>query len=234
MKKKLLLHFPASGAAEDIPPEPADPPVSRLNREMPVEVMRDFDTVVLFGRLTEADPIRLKIERMRDGTCIPILDEGSSVLVRGYDAQLAPVILLAMVIHSSGFGCTLESLGEVHYQTDRKLVRNPLCPPGSAQILDGSLPEQPQPCQLLNISTGGACIVSDQVYAVRQPLRIRIGTAEDCAAYPCQVVRSTPRRGGFFEYGLRFAHLGRTLRGRLAWEIHGIQEETRKSLTHDD
>lgn len=230
---KPLLYRSTPEAAGSVQPEPATPPDSGLNREMPVEIMRDFDTVLLFGRLAEAGPGRLKIERAQDGARFPILDEGSMVLVRGYDGQMAPIILRAVVVSSSGFRCTVDQLEQICHETGRKLVRYPVCPPGTVQILDDAALERPQPCQLLNLSTGGACIVSEQVYTSGQSLRIRIGRLEDSAAYFCQVVRATPRRGGFFEYGLRFVHLGKEQRGRLAREIRSIQEETGEKLHVD-
>lgn len=105
---KPLPHSAVPGAVDGAQLEPPTPPAASLNREMPVEIMTDFDTVLLFGRLAEASPVRLKIERMLDGVCFPILNEGSMVLVRGYDGRMASLILRAVVASSSGFGCTVE------------------------------------------------------------------------------------------------------------------------------
>lgn len=227
---KPLLHGAVPKEADGTQLGSLTLPAASLNRGMPVEVMTDFDTVLLFGRLTEASPAHLKIERMLDDVCFPVLNEGRTVLVRGYDERMAPFILRAVVAGSSGFGCTLEYLERIDYKTERKLVRYPLCPPGAVHVLDDSLPERSRLCQLLNISVGGACVVSEQPYVSGQSLRIRIGPAEDSAAYPCQIVRVTPRRGGFFEYGLWFVHLDRELRRNLTRDIQAIQEETGKRL----
>lgn len=227
---KPLFHRSSPAAADTVQPELTTLPTASLNQELPIEVMRDFDTVLLFGRLAQASPSHLGVERIQDGKCFPLLGNGSIVLVRGYDARMNPVILRAVVVKSDESWCCVKDLERIYYKTGRKLVRCPVCPPSPIHVSKDEPPEQLQPCQLLNISAGGACIVSEQFYTKEQLLRIHIGLAEDSAAYRCQVARAAPRWGGFFEYGLRFVHLDRAQSECLAQEIQTIQAETRKKL----
>lgn len=182
------------------------PSLSEFNRKMPVEVMRDFDTVLLFGKLAAIDPSELTVECAADKNSFPILEKGSAVLVRCYNAQLSPILLLARVARSSGSECTVAKWELIPYQTHRKGVRYPMCPPAAAAIVDGPSPERSRPCQLLNISANGACIVTKDCYAVGQTLCLWF-ELPDADLYPpcsCKVVRIAPRRGGRFEYGLSF------------------------------
>lgn len=229
--RKPLLHRFSPGAADGTSPEPAMPPVYSLNGEMPIEVMKDFDTVLLFGRLADVSPTALTVRRASSELCFPVMKRGSAVLVRGYDEQMNPVLFCGKLAQSSGLECTVGELEAIPYRTDRKCARWPLCPPASIEILDGAEPGLPQPCQLFNISRSGACVVCEHTYAVAQILHLRINTSisGQCAPYRCKVVRATPRRGDSFEYGLLFIHLSRNQRRCLAQEIRIIQSETKKS-----
>lgn len=197
-------------------------PIPELDWEMPVEVMRDFDTVLLFGKLSAASQTALTVRRSSDEICFPAIEEQSAVLVRCYDTRMDPVLLCARVTHSSGVECTVGELEMIPYKTHRESVRYPLCPPTVISVLDNAAPERFQPCQLLNISDGGACIVTAGCYAVGQTLRLQIKPVErgEADSLPCRVVRVTPRRGNCFEYGLLFERLSKNQRSRLIGALH--------------
>lgn len=181
--------------------------IPQLAWEMPVEVMKDFDVVLLFGKLAAVSPVELTVRRMASEPCFPVMEEEGMVLVRCYDSQLEPVLLRAKVTRSSGTECTMGEIEMIPYKTQRQEVRYPLCPPAELSVLDGAGQEPSQPCQLLNISAGGACILAGRSYAVGQALCLRIGPE---GAYPCNVIRVTPRRGCCFEHGLVFGRLDRS------------------------
>lgn len=188
---------------------PSERSIPQLDWGMPVEVMRDFDTVLLFGKLAAVSPDRMTIKRMSSELCFPIVKVDSALLIRCYDIRRDPVLLRVRVTSSSGTECTVGDLMLIPYKTQRKGVRYPLCPPASVSVLDGTAREQLLSCQLLNISVGGACIVTGCGYDVGQALQLQIRLAETDrrVLYPCKVMRVTPRRGGRFEYGLLFEHL---------------------------
>jgi len=195
--------------------EPFEPSISEINREMPIEVMTDFDAVLLFGKLTAVSPSKLTVSRISREVCFPILEWDSIVLVRCYDARMNPILLRARVMRSSGMECTLGEMEMIHYKTHRKDIRYPFCPPAPVSVLDDKA--HPQLCQLLNISISGACIVTKELYDVGQKISLLIKPTktDKCVTYKCKVIRVTPRRGGCFEYGILFAHLSRKQRGYL-------------------
>lgn len=163
---------------------------------------------------------------------IEVMKDFDAVLVRGYDARMDPVLLRARVIRSTGIAYTVGELELIFYQTRRGQARCPLCPPVVGYAVGDTASEQPQPCSLLNLSTGGACIVSEQRYEAGKQLRLQIGPDKTGMGvfYPCKVVRAVPHRGSLFEYGLLFASLDRAQRGHLEQVLQEIQRETGKRL----
>lgn len=204
---------------------PFEPAAFNLDREMPVEVMGDFDTVLLFGKLAAASLTELTVKRVRRDICFPLLEGDRVMLVRCYDTRMNPILLRGRVIHSSGTACTMGELERIPYKTGRVCVRYPLSPPIVVSILERAAPEQP--CQLLNISASGACIVTRALYAAGQRLCLRVGLSktDGCTPYPCRVLRATPRRSGWFEYGLLFMRLNRKQRDCLAAALEAIQDQ---------
>lgn len=224
------LTAPAGGDHGNVPPVPA------LNQSVPIEVMRDFGTVLFFGKLAAADAAELTITRIPGEADFPENEAESAVLVRGYDAGMNPVLLSAKVIRASAAECTVGELKLIPYKTQRKQVRYPVKPPVNIYSQDDTALCRPQPCQLHNISTGGACIVSEHPYELRQQLRLRIGLDKNDApsSYCCQVVRVTPRKDKLFEYGLLFVHMDESERGSLMRDIRMIQKETEKKMLYGE
>ena len=207
--------------------------VPQFDPGMPIEVMRDFDTVLLFGRPVSGGPGELPIGRIPGEKCFPLCPPGSTVLVRGYDAQLNPILLRGRVIRSFEMECVVGGLKVVPYETPRESIRHPLTPPTTVYALEDAALDRPQLCQLLNISASGACIVSEYSYRLEQSLRLQVALGREQrygTAYRCQVVRATPRKGRQFEYGLRFIQLDDQTQSCLMRDIRTIHDETEKWL----
>lgn len=195
-------------------------PLPQLDWGRPVEVMKDFDTVLMFGKLSAASPEGLTIKRISGERCFPVLRDGGALLIRCYDIQMAPIILRARVARSSGVECTVEEVEWIPYETQRKDTRYPLCPPAMVSVLGSDAQGPLQACELLNISVSGACIVAGRGYAMGQALelQIRLEKTDKDVACPCKVTRVTPRSGGRFEYGLLFEHPNEEL-------LHGLEQD---------
>lgn len=208
-------------------------PAPALDHGMPVEIMKDFDTVLLFGRLLTNSPVVLTIGQIPGESNFPVCPPGSPVLVRGYDGQMDPILLLGQVVRSSGTQCVVGGLKQIPCRTRRKNVRHPLTPPASISALDDEEPDRLHPCLLLNLSTGGACIVAERSYRTGQALQLHVELSWKpgrTAVYPCRVVRATPRSGPRFEYGLSFTGMDEQSRGNLLRDIQAIHEEIEKKL----
>lgn len=200
---------------------------------MPIEVLRDFDSLLLFGRLAADSPAELVIKRIPGERDFPVCEPGSPVLVRGYDAQMDPILLRGRVARSLEAECVVDGLKVITYKTPRKSVRYPLAPPANVYVLEDAALDQPQLCQLMNLSAGGACIVSEYRYEPEQPLRLQVALSKNqryATAYHCQVVRVTPRKGSRFEYGLLFTQLDDRTQNCLTQDIRAIHYELEKKL----
>ena len=206
---------------------------SILDRGMPVEVMKDFDTILFFGKLIADAADKLTIGQIPEEKVFPICQIGSTVLIRGYDTKINPVLLLGRVESSSWRQCVMRDLERIPFESERKCVRYPMTPPASVCLLDGTELGRPQPCQMLNISMSGACIVSEYTYQAEQSLCLQVKLSNDqkhIGLYPCRRVRATPRSGGWYEYGLLFTEMDADSRNRLECYIQSSQEEIRKRL----
>lgn len=217
---------------------PPGPPFPEIDEEMPVELLRDFDTILLFGRLRAIGAKGMTVQRVSREECFPPAKAGSVLLVRCYDTRTDPVLFRGRVARVSGSLFVVEELELIPYKTQRGDSRCPLCPPAPASILDNGAPEGSRPCRLLNISAGGACIETEHRCPVGQEvfLRVRLIKTEPCLSFPCRVTRATPRRGGRYEYGLLFAALDEKQRGCLENALQdrvrlcfGFSEEERQA-----
>lgn len=197
--------------------------IRNLNWEMPVEVMKDFDTVLLFGRLAAAGPDEITIRRISNELCFPLMEPERVLLIRCYDSRMFPVLLRARVAASTGMECKMSELELIPYHTQRKEVRYPMCPPAMISVMDGNIWEPVRPCQLLNLSASGACIVTERSYTVGQTLqlRIRLAKTDECMPYSCKVTRVTPRKSGRFACGLLFEKLNR---GQICYLAEALRD----------
>lgn len=203
-----------------------------LNLDMPVDVMENYDTVLLTGRVSRFDHTELVVERMAGEMSLPTQQVGGTVLIRGYNEQIEPLIMQGIVKRSSLVECVVSGLELIPYDNLRKSVRYPLSPPANIYAMEDTTLDQPQECRLLNISTGGACIESTFAYAMNQTLRLRVELIKNggYTSYQCQVVRITPRPDGHYMYGLLFAQLSRSKMNELMRDINTIQAETKRRV----
>ncbi len=203
-----------------------------FNREMPVDVLADYRCVALSGKLAVCSRGLMTIERIAGEVSFPILEAGTAVLLRGYDGQLEPQMLQAVVMRSSLTECTVGSLEPVFHSNQRQSARYPLSPPANIYAIEGTPLHEPQGCRLLNISTGGACIASDFAYEMEQKLRLRVELVKGAGhtSYHCQVVRVSPQEDGSFEYGLLFEQLNKNKMYDLLRDIETIQDKTKRRI----
>ena len=222
--KSMFAHSITWAVGQGQPKEPV------LNQGMPVEVMRDFDTVLLFGRLTAAGPMKLTIVRVPGEAVFPAGEVDGVVLVRGYDAQMDPILLRGTVLQCSEAVCTVGDLVAIPYETQRKRVRYPLCPPADACVLDGEEQGPPQLCQLLNISTGGACVESEYLHAEDEVLRLKVKLMDYAPMdFLGEIIRVLEYEPGKFRYGFLFAQLKESELTELTRTLYNIQVGNRQT-----
>lgn len=219
--------------AEVMTEEKEDKDFWAINPELPVDILADYSDMLFSGKLEEYSREELVIGRIAGEMSFPVLDAGTRVLVRGYDTRMEPFSLRATVKKSTLTECEVHDLQLVVHSQRRKSVRYPLSPPADIYALTDTRLNDPQKCRLLNISTGGACIISVYSYDLGDTLKLRVKLIEKgghTSSYPCQVVRVVLRPDGQYEYGLLFAQLKQEKMADLLRDIKTIQEEARRRV----
>lgn len=204
-----------------------------FTQEMPVDVMANYSTVILSGRLESVSQNALSVERIPGERIFPVREAGAPVLVRGYDSQMEPFTLRGIITKSSMTRCVVSHLEIIRHDNMRKSVRYPLSPPTTAYTLEDPPSDALQECRLMNISTGGACIASSFPYSKGQALELRVELIPNAGhtSYHCQVVRVSGVPEGGFEYGLLFDQLDKNQLNALLRDIETIQAEAKRRIT---
>lgn len=221
------------GAPENPPTVGTGENARTINPEMPVEVWANYSDMLFSGKLAECSEERLTVAKIAGEPAFSRLNVGDAVLVRGYDAKMEPFSLWAKVESSFTTECVMGALEPVVYDDRRKSVRYPLTPPAKIHAMDDTRLNEPQRCRLVNISTGGACIISVFAYELEQTLKLRVKlveSSEHISSYQCKVVRVTQRPDGQFEYGLLFAPLQQQTLDDLMQDIKTIHAEARRRV----
>lgn len=86
------------------------------------------------------------------------------------------------------------------------------------------------PCRLLNISVGGACIVSEQRYweGDKFLLTVKLLEDRDSSIMYCQVLRVIEKEGEPFQYGCQFLELNEADQDKITENIFIAQRKSRK------
>lgn len=191
---------------------------------MALELSSEEGTVLFTGALSGWDEDGLTLERLPGAAALPILEVGACVAVRGVEDE--PLDLAATVAESSPLVCRLGRLAVLPPLNRRRHVRQELQTAAEFQGEEGLL----QACQIRNISLGGACVVSSQVYRVGEELTLQAALGETAAVLPGQVVRAEERADGQFSYGFQFSNLQDTQVHYLTRDLLALQRDVREKL----
>lgn len=204
-----------------------------FSKEMPVDVMGNYSTIILSGRLDIAEEGTLVIERIPEERLFSVQTAGSRVMVRGYDERMEPFTIRGIVTKSSMTRCVISHLELIHHDNMRKSIRYPLSPPTTVYALEEPATDETYECRLMNISTGGACISTTHTFSVGQILNLQVELIEHSGyiAYRCKVVRTANLPDGTFEYGLYFDQLDKIQTNALLRDIEIIQAAAKRRVS---
>lgn len=218
------MNLPQERAAEGFP---------AFSKEMPIDVMGSYSFILLSGRLESADEQSLTIERIPGERLFPVQSSGAPVMVRGYDERMEPFTIRGMITKSSMTRCVVSHLEIIHHDNMRKSIRYPLSPPTTVYVLEDPATDVSHKCQLMNISTGGACISSSHIFYVGQLLNLQVELIKHAGhiAYRCKVVRAVELPDGNYEYGLFFDQLDKSQTNALLRDIEIVQAEAKRRIS---
>ena len=173
-----------------MPAEEPGPELPDLCREMPIEILDEGGQVLNTGLITERKGREIAMGRHPGGLSFKICEPGSTVFVRGCDNRMVQFYLRATVVESSRILMRLKDLAPEVRENQRGTFR---------------LAEQ---CTLVDISTGGCCIVSEYLHGEGEVLRLRV-KLEDYVAmdFVGEVIRVVDCGKDGFRCGILFAQL---------------------------
>lgn len=157
------------------------------------------------------------------------VEEPVRVRIRGYHDREKKAVYMEGVIQPQPFHIwQVEELTVTGTGNDRAFFRLSTNVDATA-VAFGRIGAQDTPCRLLNISVGGACIASEQIYQEGDKflLKVRLLEDRDMSAMFCQVMRIINKGDGKFEYGCRFLELNEADQDKITQNIFAVQRRQR-------
>lgn len=181
-------------------------------------------------RVVEGNAVEL---RRDTGDPLPQALYNSKMKIRGFQKNAQPFCLVGTVGRSSREFWQLENLEILQTKENRGFFRQNtdldarVMPSGHYRGLTPELVE----CKVLDISAGGARVLSRNVYMEgdRFQLQVELLPEEKPFSVTCKVLRVTPRKGYKYEYGCKFEGLSEQEEQRLLQAVFAIQRKILQS-----
>lgn len=197
-----------------------------------VEVLSPENRLLFVARMRVVEGTIVELRRDTDDP-LPRALYNSKIKLRGFQKNSQPFCLVGTVGRSSREFWQLENLEVLQTRENRVFFRQNtdldarVMPSGHYRGLTRELVE----CKVLDISAGGARVLSRNVYMEgdRFQLRVEILPEERPFSVTCQVLRITPRKGFKYEYGCKFEGLSEPEQQRLLRAVFEIQRKILQS-----
>lgn len=201
--------------------------------DMPIEVRSAGGASLLAGKLVSFSLGLITIERIPGTFALKVLEAGVTVIVSGYEKDMDTVLFTGEVRNSTVFQCQVGNLRLIETAYRRTTPRLPMFDKEAKLfIMDKDWLTEPLECQLVNISTTGACVISQYCYSPELTLRLRVELAKNCGPISLQskIERANMRVDGSFEYGLLFASLSQRQYHELLLDMQAAKQEIKNKL----
>lgn len=200
-----------------------------LSSGLRVEVLTMANYLLFVGRLKVLEAGVLEVRR-DTGDPLPQALYNSEVKLRGFQKNSQPFSLKGTVGKSSRDFWQVENLKVLQSRENRSFFRQDTDLDGrvrSSERYRGPGSEESE-CKVLDISAGGARILSRNVYVEgdRFQLEAELLPGERPFSMVCRVLRIVPRKGFKYEYGCRFEGLSESEQQRLLRAVFTIQRKT--------
>lgn len=195
-----------------------------LHREMPVEILGEDGQVMIDGLISECGRREIAVSRRPGGLSFKLCTIGSAVVVQGRDSKLAQFYLRAVVAESSRIHIRLKDLVQEVRDDLRDAFRLAVNVPITVFYCDDEHMQLPMDCTLVDISTGGCCIASEQLYEDGEVLRFRIKLENYVPMdFVGEVIRVTERGRRDYSYGILFAQMEKGEQDSLTRTLFNLQ-----------
>lgn len=195
-----------------------------LHMGMTLHVTINKGEPFLVGRLTAFSDDELTIERQPGQLSFDTCPVGTDTVVRGYRDTTMPFDLKGTIAESSRVKCRVKDLEVIPYNEGRANFRLVLHTPISMYDPDDTLLENPEECELVDISVTGACFQSEYIHGEGEVLRMKV-QIEDYVPRTLlgQIVRVDTLPDSKFRYGFLFAQLEDRETSALTRELFNVQ-----------
>ena len=183
-------------------------PTDELFDGMRLDVTDKQGEPLFSGRIAARTHNTLTLDRLPGELSFPILPINSELNINGFDRKLLPICLSAVVQQSTRILLVLKDLAIENHAENRSTFRLPYNAPVSLYRADDERLRNPEPCRLINVSTGGCCLESEYIHAENEVVRVSLELTEYAPlTYLGQITRGEERAPGIFRYGILFAQL---------------------------
>ncbi len=216
---------------EELEEEEDDEPAGMkdLREGMTLDVLTEKGRLLLSGKMTSYRGGTATLERLPGWLAFEVLPEGEEVSVRGYNRRMVQFNLTAAIKESSRVVCKLENLKVSTMENQRLSFRIPVNTPAWLYRQDDDRYLRPEPCTLVDVSTGGCCIESEYVHEENEVLRIKIKLEEyQPMQFLGQIIRASEAGDNQFRYGILFAQLHEDELTALTRTLYNIQVGNRQ------
>lgn len=197
-----------------------------LSSGLRVEVLTMANYLLFVGRLKILDGGVLEVRR-DTGDPLPQALYNSEVKLRGFQKNSQPFCLKGTVGKSSRDFWQVENLEVLQSRENRSFFRQDTDLDG--RVRSGGRYRGPgdeaSDCKVLDISAGGARILSRNVYVEGECFQLDVALLPEERPFSmvCRVLRITPKKGFKYEYGCKFEGLSEPEQQRLLRAVFTIQ-----------
>lgn len=198
---------------------------------MTLEVETPEGAQVLTGRLSGYIPSEatLTLERLPGALSFGTREVGSSVVIKGISEAMTQFYLRGTVQESNRVVCRIKEVKVKNFPEQRHNFRLRINVPASLFAQSDESRKNPEPCTLVDISTGGACVESEYLHAEDEVLRLKVELADYAPMeFLGEIIRITEPQPGRFRYGFLFAQLKEAELTDLTRTLYNIQVGNRQ------
>jgi len=195
----------------------------------------ELEDIFFLGKLMSFSTAGVSIEPASNREYLPVLPRGTAISFRGYRKDVSSVHLSAVVKDSEREVLRAGELELIEHPEGRSDFRLPLNIPGEVFAFEDTQLRRPKPCTILNISRGGACVLTGEQYGKESGLRLRLCLMEGTPvqSFAGTVIRATPR-GEMCEYGILFEPLSEQRSLTLVNSMFSVQRKMRSEQVKRD
>lgn len=183
-------------------------PTGELFQGMRMDAVLEEGNHHLSGQIVQVTNNTLTLNRMPGDLSFQVFPLGAEIKLNGYDRKLIPIHLSGTVEESTRTIFKVKDVQLKRHEEIRDTFRLVYTAPVSLYRESDTRLLHPEPCDLVDISVGGCCVVSDLVHMEDEIVRIRIKLDEYVPLdFLGQIIRCSSEAQGRFKYGILFAQL---------------------------